>query len=268
MNYTHLGKSGCRLEIKNDLIIRKSSTQLTYSDRLLKQAHKQANFPQSKYDNLFTPKVYQLENSPLSWFEMEYLTGSAFIDFFETSSFQSIESATNIIINFLKVNLKEANSQSINQLLLDKLEFLSKKSQFSKTISRLETHIINHDLIIPNSYCHGDMTLSNMLFINPDIYLIDFLDSFVNSVLIDLVKLKQDLYYYWSLEMVNVRKTRFISIFSYIWSRIETEFNLQVNSNVFKVLEVINFLRIEPYISTSREFDLLSDIISRLGEYD
>ena len=268
MNYIHLGKSGCKLEIVNNSIIRKSSTQLAYSSRLFKQAHKQANFPQSKYDHLFAPKVYRLENTPLSCFEMEYLPGSTFINFFETSSFQSIESATNTIIKFLQINLKEADPQSINQLLLDKLEFLSKKSQFGETISQLETYIVNHDLIIPHSYCHGDMTLSNMLFVNSDIYLIDFLDSFVDSVLVDLVKLKQDLHYYWSLEMVNVRKTRFISVFGYIWNRIKTEFDLQVNSNVFKVLEVVNFLRIEPYVSTSREYQLLSDIISRLGEYE
>jgi len=68
--------------------------------------------------------------------------------------------------------------------------------------------------------------------------------------------------------MVSVRKIRYISIFGYMWSKIEREFSSQVNSKVFKVLEMINFLRIEPYLSNNGEFKLLSDIIHGLGEYE
>jgi hypothetical protein len=87
-------------------------------------------------------------------------------------------------------------------------------------------------------------------------------------VLIDLIKLKQDLHYLWSLEMVIIKKTRYISIFGYMWAKIESEFSSQVNSKAFKILEVVNFLRIEPYISNRGEIELLSDIIHRLGEYE
>ena len=268
MNYIHLGKSGCKLEIKDNLIMRKSSTQSDYNNRLLLQATKQSDFPQLKYKNLRAPKVFKLEDSPLFYFDMEYLPGSSFIDFFDTSSFQAIENATNTLIFFLKENLKSAKNESVNEILLEKLSLLAQSTQFSEAILRLQDVIRRSDIVIPKSYCHGDMTLSNMLFVNADIYLIDFLDSFVESVLIDLVKLKQDLYYLWSLEMVSVRKTRYISIFNYMWSKIEREFSSQVNSKVFKVLEIINFLRIEPYISNNGEFKLLSDIIRRLGEYE
>jgi hypothetical protein len=268
MNYIHLGKSGCKLEIKDDLVIRKSSNQSDYNSRLLLQATKQSDFPQSRYKNLRAPKVFKLEDSPQCYFDMEYLPGSSFIDFFETSSFQAIDNATYTLINFLKENLKNAKNKPINELLLEKLDLLAPTTQFSETILRLEAVIMQNDLVIPNSYCHGDMTLSNMLFVNADIYLIDFLDSFVDSVLIDLIKLKQDLHYLWSLEMVIIKKTRYISIFDYMWAKIESEFSSQVNSQAFKILEVVNFLRIEPYISNRGEIELLSDIIHRLGEYE
>jgi serine/threonine protein kinase len=268
MSYIHLGRSGCKLEIKDGLIVRKSSTQSAYNTRLLLQAKKQLDFPQSKYENLLAPKIYKIENSDDCYFDMEYLPGSSFIDFFEISSFQIIENTTNTLINFLKLNLNNSKDRLINELLLEKLDSLSITSKFRETILKLKVIIIKDDLVIPVSYCHGDMTISNMLYTDSKIYLIDFLDSFVDSVVVDLVKLKQDLYYLWSLEMVDVRKTRFISIFSYMWGRIESEFRSQVNSRVFKVLEVMNFLRIEPYISESRELELLSDIIEQLGDYE
>jgi serine/threonine protein kinase len=268
MNYIHLGKSGCKLEIRDNLIIRKISTQLDYNSRLVLQASKQADFPQSKYKSLRAPKVFKLEDGPQCYFDMEYIPGSSFIDFFETSSFQAIEYATNTLINFLKKNFKNSKNKCINEILLDKLDLLATTTQFSETILRLEAVIKKNDLVIPDSYCHGDMTLSNMLFVNSDIYLIDFLDSFVDSVLIDLIKLKQDLQYFWSLDMVIVRKTRYISIFDYMWTKIANEFSSQVNSKAFKILEIINFLRIEPYISNTGELELLSYIIDRLGEYE
>jgi len=268
MNYIHLGKSGCTLEIIENVIIRKSSNKSDYNSRLLLQGIKQLNFPQSRYKSLRVPKVIKLEDGPQCYFDMEYIPGSSFIDFFETSSVQEIDYATNTLINFLKENLKKAKNKCINEILLEKLALLAPTTKFSETILRLEAVLKKNDLVIPESYCHGDMTLSNMLFVNSDIYLIDFLDSFVDSVLIDLIKLKQDLYYYWSLEMVTVRKIRYISIFNYMWTKIENEFGLQVNSKAFKILQVINFLRIEPYLSKPREIKLLSDIIHRLGEYE
>ena len=48
------------------------------------------------------------------------------------------------------------------------------------------------NLNIYKNVCHGDLTLSNLIFKNNEIYCIDFLDSFIDSPIIDLVKLKQD----------------------------------------------------------------------------
>ena len=52
---------------------------------------------------------------------------------------------------------------------------------------------------VPLSYCCGDLTLENiMLDDNKQIYLIDFLDSFYDSWMIDVAKLLQDLELHWS----------------------------------------------------------------------
>ncbi len=52
--------------------------------------------------------------------------------------------------------------------------------------------------MMPVGICHGDLTFSNMLFNGNNYYLIDFLDSFVESPLLDIVKLRQDSAYLWS----------------------------------------------------------------------
>ena len=48
------------------------------------------------------------------------------------------------------------------------------------------------DMLIPVGTCHGDLTFSNILFNGNNYYLIDFLDSFIESPLLDIVKLRQD----------------------------------------------------------------------------
>ena len=40
---------------------------------------------------------------------------------------------------------------------------------------------------LPEGFCHGDLTLSNLLFNNDDIVIIDFLDTFLDSTIQDIV---------------------------------------------------------------------------------
>jgi aminoglycoside/choline kinase family phosphotransferase len=61
---------------------------------------------------------------------------------------------------------------------------------------------------IPIGLCHGDLTLSNILVQEHQgdrIVLIDFLDSFIESPLADLAKLRQDLVHGWTLQMLRSR---------------------------------------------------------------
>lgn len=55
------------------------------------------------------------------------------------------------------------------------------------------------ELDVPLGPCHGDLTLSNLIF-DPlsGVTLIDFLDTFLESPLQDVAKLKQDFVYGWS----------------------------------------------------------------------
>jgi hypothetical protein len=109
-----------------------------------------------------------------------------------------------------------------------------------------------------------------MIYYDNNIYLIDFLDSYINSPIVDLVKLKQDLYHNWSLINSNYTeqecyRARQISFF--IWDKISKDYSTYINTLEFKIIEAINFLRIEPYINGDMKL-LLNKIIKSLQIYE
>ena len=60
---------------------------------------------------------------------------------------------------------------------------------------------LSRAISIPIGFCHGDLTFSNIMFALDDnqVGLIDFLDSFIETPLIDLVKLRQDTHFHWTI---------------------------------------------------------------------
>ena len=102
---------------------------------------------------------------------------------------------------------------------------------------------------IPQTFCHGDLTFTNIIFNKNRLYYIDFLDCFIDSFLCDLIKLKQDLYYHWSLDVQGIKNLRIRQIYSYIWDKIEQRYSEYVDTIEFNVLDILNTLRIEPYLT-------------------
>jgi len=264
MSTIYHGKSGCSLEILGPNIIRKISKNNEYNLRLRKQAEKQKNFDSAKYADILAPKVFNIVEGQLLYFEMEYLPSSTYFDFFKVADIESIKRVSDVLINYFNVNLSNSKYRESGLLVKDKLSSLLSKSRYNDLISELLKLIENNKIEIPISFCHGDLTLNNMLFLDSKIYLIDFLDSFVESPLIDLVKLKQDLQFFWSQKLLGFSNTRSNCAYHYVWGNLSLEFKELINSIEFKVLEAINFLRIEPYISNEFEENLLGKIIERL----
>ena len=118
-------------------------------------------------------------------------------------------------------------------------------------------------------FCHGDLTLSNILFENDEVFFLDFLDSYIESWIIDLVKLKQDLFYFWSMERdgdpINFRASQ-VSL--KIWNDIESSYFEKTKTDEFKILEALNFLRIYPYIKSDTDLLILDKIIKKLPIYE
>ena len=111
---------------------------------------------------------------------------------------------------------------------------------------------------------HGDMTLSNMIFAE-DIYLIDFLDSYIESPTMDIVKLRQDTHLYWSLNMVNnvIDLTKIKLGLNYVDNWITDNYPVED----YELFQIINLLRIYPYTTDDKIKLYLQNNINTLCEH-
>lgn len=139
--------------------------------------------------------------------------------------------------------------------------FLSnnEKSFLVNSINNLKNSI-KKKYIYPYSSCHGDFTLSNIIYnkANKKLVLIDFLDTYISSFLIDIAKIKQDLVYGWSFrrEPRTAQMKAFIMgehIYNHIQPIIDNKY-----MDLFRVVDCLNTLRIAPYVNDdySREWIL------------
>ena len=96
---------------------------------------------------------------------------------------------------------------------------------------------------IQHSYCHGDLTLENILIKNDKPHLIDFLDSFGDSRVIDISKLLQDLLLVWSWR--HIGKPPHIKLI-YLYDQLKESFStLELEAS--KRMLALNIIRIFPY---------------------
>lgn len=268
------GRSGCKLDVVKDgdhVIIKKYSSSIVYNKRLLKQAKKQQNFYTNLPENyVFSTarviEMYSSENS-LAWFSMPYLFSEKYSNHLEQINFVSLKKVLSHIIDYFNFNLKNSIHTKIDdRIITSKIEELKlkvteninavNKDYFFYSLEYLKTNI--PDMPLPIGTCHGDFTFSNILFGDSKIYLLDFLDSFIESPLIDIVKIRQDTCFKWSImlekEMPSHKKNKLIQTFNYLDREIAVFCNNQSGlSKWYNYLQIFNLLRIVPYLNNSVE---------------
>ena len=265
------GHSGCivTLEKENDIVyVLKKSSSEAYNQRLKRQMKKQDAFVNS--ENVRSPKIINSGyTSNIFFFAMEYIKGKTLAEY--TSEIRILE-----ISEFIKCLFKSLYYET------SKVDPRSNEI-FYKKIINLENNIKNQNKIVQEafeilksfnwncvykSFCHGDLTLENIL-IGPDkkLYLIDFLDSFYNSWMIDIAKLLQDLELKWSFRNLEISPNRNLrlqvakeALIEEILSTSNGKQNLQT---IYHIL-LLNILRIIPYTSDSKTFEYLDWAMSLL----
>ena len=88
MKKLETGLSGCKLELICSNILRKHSSSESYNKRLELQVKKQELFSNQVFRNVETPKVLRKEDS---YFDMEYVTGRSFDEYFSVCSVNDID---------------------------------------------------------------------------------------------------------------------------------------------------------------------------------
>ena len=98
----------------------------------------------------------------------------------------------------------------------------------------------------PNGICHGDLTLSNVIIEKKNIYLIDFLKTYHDSILQDLSKVYQEFILGWSSRYLNGNEKL----------RSEIYYKKIIDQNFFQLFskKMLNFLNFEVMMTLFRIF--------------
>jgi tRNA A-37 threonylcarbamoyl transferase component Bud32 len=251
------GHSGCDVVLmrrENNFFVRKTSSTKEYNERLRRQFIKQELF----YSNeIKVPKIFNsgFEDN-LFFFDMEYVEGRSFFDFIKFESIQNIQNKFETILDFIRTN--NYTSENIKSKIFDKIQ----KMKIEKKYDYYKNFCLDFDWQkIRKSYCHGDLTFENILISNEQIYFIDFLDSFVDTKMIDYSKILQETIGFWSYRKIpknfNIK---------YMLLNEMLELNEFEKKSSIKLL-VLNFLRIVPYADKNTSIfveEVLNKITGRI----
>ena len=133
----------------------------------------------------------------------------------------------------------------------------------SNLFSQSELSILEHLISVvkgvesfPSGFCHGDLTFSNMILSTEDntLYLIDFLKVYLDSPLVDLAKIEQDLEYGWSCRFENegvgtkakILGQYLLDNFNYVEKQ---------DMQLFIAIRFLNTARILPYCTDETTFN-------------
>ena len=262
MTKLNTGLSGCKLELINGLL-RKHSASAEYNSRLISQAEKQIVFSKRIYKNIETPKVHDIE---VFYFDMDYVSGQNFEEFFSSASVNDVEFVLSTLFDYFDTLISTARNFNATNKILSKIDSLKEKTSHIKYIEFLRKYVENNSIIVPHTFCHGDLTFANIIFHKNRLFFIDFLDCYVDTFLSDLVKLKQDLHHLWSVKNQDVYSVRIHQIYQYIWDKLESRYESFMNKS-FHVLDVLNTLRIEPYLTSDAQRGILDKMIKSTELY-
>lgn len=279
------GHSGCRIEIVNDgsnLYICKSTQDPKYVDRLSLQAQKQRDAARKEYRNIHIPEIYAVERQPDQLaIRMEYVYSKNYIDYFEDAGFDDICSFVKALQSFVNDEIADSPLQAVDtSVVKEKFADVFRKCQNNSALisqwGGVEPLLqkcgeifgrLPGEIEIPLGKCHGDLTFSNILFNGNSFYLIDFLDSFIESPLMDLVKIRQDSRFEWSRLMYegDVDLVRLHIISEKIDSEIDG-FYSQYGwyREYYSVFQLMNFLRILQYAKEEKVINYLMNVIGSM----
>lgn len=259
---------------RGEPVIRKTAQSEEYYPRLHAQRVKQQRHAESTPPSVLVPRVIAYGEN---WFEMEYLHMPDCIQFFEGAPKRAIEERCETLLDLVSRALERSHEAVLEtDAVVAKLESARRRLGAAAWDSLYAPYgdVIGGLLrstprfTYPCGDCHGDLTLSNVLFSveRNQIGLIDFLDTFVETPLVDIIKLRQDSRFHWTSHVYqhdhDRAKIRIIN--GWLDQIITARFGCVVDGPTFVVLELLNYLRIAPYVSDRRAHGYLVAALASL----
>ena len=265
------GHSGCMVNLVKDsssIYVSKISGDTAYNFRLKKQCKKQANFI-SKLPNIAAPKILRYGyNQDKFFFDMEFIQGKTIAKYSEYIRIMEIADFMKCLFHALYWTEAKEDLNAVKVFSQKIAELKYKTNKFKNThyaIKVLEEYDWSR---IQKSPCHGDLTLENILVTkDKKLYLIDFLDSFYNSWMIDIAKLLQDLEFKWSFRFTNITSNQALRLEvakeALIEEILKTD-GAEIKLSTIYHLLLLNIVRIYPYTKDKTTLDYLDNALDTL----
>ena len=238
----------------------KKVTDSKDQDRLLSQCHKQKVFSHFVNEDLVlkhlfhVPKVYSVGSERDFSFSMEYVTGHTVLEILDRGDITELHDIHDRLWLFIDAEVKASKWQTVfrDEILKKLYDVMGKCPKGWLPIGYAIEQFISRDLALPVGVCHGDLTFANMIF-NNKINLIDLLDSYIETPIQDIAKLKQEFDLVWTWEMSN-RNAQDMTKIRIGYSHLKKIFDHKVKEFGFeyeiKVFYLMTLFRIVPYIKS------------------
>lgn len=279
------GHSGCQIDVVNDtdgkVYVYKSTADPKYLQRLALQAEKQQVAAKTKHQHIRVPGIFAIKRTDKTTIvKMEYVYSRNFIEFFEQAGFEQVNYLIAALKSFVEWEISQCEMTTVSADV-----FRTKFAEIAEKVSVNPLYKGNEqiadvmqcaekvfdelaNLTIPVGTCHGDLTFSNILFNGNNYYLIDFLDSFIETPLQDIVKLRQDTRYRWSQLMYTKEydAMRLSIVLDKIDAAIDAHFSAHYDwyRQYVNVMQLMNMLRILPYAHEEKVVQYLVNVLSSL----
>jgi len=261
------GHSGFGIELLDELTIRKSASGAG-AERLKLQIEKQVFFQKNfQSDKVRTPEIFRTAKTSGGFHaDMEFIAAKDFIQFLSEADRAALDGFLKTAIDFIRGNLKLCKSADVCEQVKMKLVELEKKNVpaiYIKAARKLCVAPVR----VPVGPCHGDLTLSNILFKGEHLYLLDFLDCYVESPLQDIVKLRQDTRFGWSLQLyqADFNRAKIQITLHYLDRKIEAAFQSdEWHGRHYELFQLMNLMRVLPYCTEATTAALITGGLDRM----
>jgi thiamine kinase-like enzyme len=179
------GNSGCEITKTEDWVTKKSAS-LEYNKRFILQIAKQAVYT----GNFLTPKIENV------YAEKDGLIAAVMENCGNPVAMMAHEAP--ILEKMLTMHLsRKFGKADFRAQILQKFQEVSSKLEDQIFAQKVKRRAEKEIYILPVGYCHGDLTLTNILCKDGEFYLIDFLEDWIPSPAFDMCKILQDCHYRW-----------------------------------------------------------------------
>ena len=146
MNFSS-GLSGCRIYLLDNKIVRKYSSDTTYNSRLLLQIDKQNFFSNLVFKNIDTPKILNTKQDELYYFDMEYIPGKSFYDYFSVANNSDVKFVLETLFEYFDALIDNHKTANVQSNILNKIISLKNNTNYNSYLSYLENYLFDNDVL-------------------------------------------------------------------------------------------------------------------------